>query len=439
MPKTVLDSGETVTGLVKWCVSGAPYNTNTYFLDENGHFYKRTAGGTWSDLRTVANCHGQGLAVWDDYAYYTGDTFIGFYGPLSGVPAFTDAWWAGLEDTSDTKFAPCIPFKEGIAFLTGGVVNWTTLAGSTASRLVLPKGFEGRTLEVLDEYLVIGAWRGTSILDTEDGYLFFWDGDATTYNFFVKINEGGANAILNTKNKLLSVVGSAGVLNLNYAPFNHVHTIPKLEGGKYLDVFPGAVSNWKGKALIGVSGVHNSATVRQGVYTWANKSDRYPEGLSMPFTISSGAFDSDVKIGMVKGLGDELFISWQDGQSYGVDVVTDTNAPFMEGIYEGLIFDDADPTKGMLALRLKASHLPLAAGESIQLGYKTDRSASYTTGTANSTVGEMETLLPITASVARCRDFQYEVILGNNGKVSTSPTVTGISLQYDDLADEEEF
>ncbi len=104
---------------------------------------------------------------------------------------------------------------------------------------------------------------------------------------------------------------------------------------------------------------------------------------------------------------------------------------------ESLIFDDQRNGEDKKAVIVKFNHLALASGESIQIGYKTDRASSYTTGTANSTVGSTVTRLPVDFSKARFNEFQFEVILAATG--STSPTVIGAALEYDDLRDEKDF
>jgi len=230
LPKTAKDSGSTVVDLVKWIVSGKPHDTSTYFYGDTGHIYKRTSGGTWSDERTVANSGGQGLEVLNDYLYYTQDTQLGRYGPLSGGAAFNDDFQITLEDTSTTNFAPMKQFLDFVAVAHGNKVNkiygtesdggamGTTAA--TGLALTLPEGFQIRTVDIVDEFLVFGAWRGTAVTDVEQGFLFFWDGTAATFNFHMEIPEGAANAVVNSRNRLLSIVGSSGLIYLNYAPFN---------------------------------------------------------------------------------------------------------------------------------------------------------------------------------------------------------------------------
>ena len=436
LPKTAKSSSSTVVDLVKWIVVGTPNDTNIYYYGDAGHIYSSTnAGGSWSDLRTVSNSNGQGMDLYNDYIYYTQNTQIGWYGPLSSSPSFTDNWQGSLNDTSTSKFAPVKAFKEGFAVGNGNDLGWYDGVTWDQDKIVLPPGFNIRSLDVVDEFLAVGAWRGTSITDSEQGLVFFWDGSATTFNFFVEIPEGGVNALLNSRNRLLSMVGSNGIIYLNYNPFQKAHRIPKLEYSKYVEVYPGAVTNWKGIAHIGTSGNTDSTSIIQGVYQWGAKSDKYNEALNFAYVISTGtSTGTGMKIGAVKGIGNQMFIGWKDGSDYGVDRVIQTADPFANGTYEGLFFDDKRPAQDKLAVTLKALHKALASGESVQLGYKINRASSYTTGTANSTVGDTETRLPVPSSDARFKEIMFEVILATTG--STSPTVTAIVLEYDDMSEE---
>jgi len=436
-PKTAKDSGTTVVDLVKWIVSGAPYDTNLYFYGDTGKLYQRTSAGSWSVLRTVSSSCGQGMDIFNDYLYYTQNTQIGRYGLLSGTPSFTDAWQTGLDDTSAAgkRFSPVKAFANGLAVGHGDNLGWWDGTVWDVDRLTFPPGYNVRTLDVVDEYLVIGTWKGSAIQDSESGIVFFWDGSATTYNFFVSIQEGGIQALVNSRNRLLSVAGADGVIYLNYNPFQKVHKIPFLPASKYLEVYPGAICNWKGAALIGIAANTDSTALIQGVYQWSSKSDKYNETLTLAYTPSHNLSQAiTLHIGSVKGYGDELYIGWQNDTTYGVDRVITTASPFASGTYQSLLFDDNRPLQEKQAITLKATHKPLVSGESIQLGYKTNRASSYTTDTANSTVGSTVTRLPIQTSMARFYEYQFEVILATTG--STNPTITSIGLEYDDLTAE---
>ena len=165
-PKTVKESGTVVTGLIKWFVEGEPYDFNLYAVDENGAIYQRTSLGVWSIIQSTANCVGQGLGMFSDYLYYVQNTQIGRYGPLSGVPSFTDNWQTGLNDTSVFGFAPFKAFRAGFAVGNENDLAWYDGSVWTQNRITLPIGFHIRSLEVVDEYLAIAAWRGGAITGT---------------------------------------------------------------------------------------------------------------------------------------------------------------------------------------------------------------------------------------------------------------------------------
>lgn len=225
---------------------------------------------------------------------------------------------------------------------------------------------------------------------------------------------------------------------MNYSPFQRLQQLPLLGEGKYVEILPGAMTVWQGIALIGVGGATDSTTLYKGVYQWGTRNQRYPEILNFAWEISTGnSTPSNVKIGALKGLGNTLFIGWRDDTTYGVDVVKTNAAPYSQGILEALIFDDRRNGEDKMAKILKATHLKLAADESIQLGYKTNRATAYTTGDANAVDDTRQTRFPVKMSEARFQEFQMECIL--NASATTSPTVTSIALQYDDLTAERDF
>lgn len=436
-PKTVKDSGTTVQSLIKWFVSGTPYDTNLYSIDDGGRIYKRTSGGTWSLLRSVTNCQGQGLELSNDYIYYTQNTQIGRYGPLSGSPSFTDNWQTGLNSTSVAgTFAPVKAFRAGFAVGNGNQLSWWDGSTWTLARLTFPPGFNVRALDIVDEYLVISAYKGAFVTTSEEAYLFFWDGDSTTFNFFIKTDEGGVNAMVNNQNRLFGIVGSSGAWYSLYPTFQQLHEIPKLEFSKNIEVFPGAISNWKSLIHIGVGGVVSSSSVYQGVYQWGSKSSLFPEALNFGYTISEGVVNStDIAIGAVKGIGTQMFISWKNGtNNYGVDKVLQTNDPFSSGFIEFLVEDGGDASREDLAINLKAYYHALKTGEGIQLAYQVNRSGTYTSGTADTTVGSNHTRLNVDSDKARFYEFQMKATLTASG--TTSPTLRGVIGKHDNLLEE---
>lgn len=437
LPKATKVSGTTVDSLVKWIVDGTPYSTSRYFYAENGKIFQETSGGTWSSLRTVSNSGGQGLEIHDDYLYYTQDTQIGRYGLLSGTPSFTDNWQTGLNDTSGTNIAPLKAFKEGLAVGHGSYLGWWDGAVWQADRLVLPPDFSIRSLTIIDGMLMIGAWRGTTVLDAEAGFIFEWDGTATTFTDFYPV-DGAPNALINTGNDLFSVVGSKGNVYRGWDPASKVHQIPNLAATEYVEILPGAIDIWKNQTIIGCGGNTDSTTMPQGIYTYGAADEMFPPVLNYAYLCSTGTqTGTGFKIGAVKGIGSELYFSWKDASSYGVDKVSDANEPAATARMESLIHDDKRTHSDKMVEVFKVTHLPLASGQSVKIQVAFERAGTFTNLTTNSTVGSTETRVEVDSADAKYREMEFAVEIAGSG--ATKPTVTGMGFLYDNMLQERIF
>lgn len=428
-------SESVVDGLIKWIVDATPFNTKRYFYDENGAIYQDDSG-TWTKLRTVTNSHGQGLAIHDDYLYYTQDTQIGRYGPLSTAPTFTDNWQTGLNDTSGSKFAPIITLNDRMIVGHGNNVAVWDGAVWTAASLTLPAELNVRALTLHDNYVIIGAWRGEAVTDSEDGYIYTFDGLSDTFNESFPTN-GGLNAMQFYRNKLISIHGHQGYIYSEAAPFTKdIPQIPGVGKQQYLEVFPGAMTTWKELVFFGISN-SNSSNVVRGVYYYGAQSVLFHEALNYAISISTGNNGSTVQIGAVKGIGNDLYIAWKDDTTYGVDKLDENSDYAQSGTYESLIIDDQRPGEDKRMEVVVVSHLPLATDESISIAYKKERAPAWSTGNdaiTNSEVGSTETKLYIDPEEQQFREFEWRTTLAGPG--TTTPTVVQQKPIYDDLREE---
>lgn len=431
-PAPIKVSGDTVTGLVKWIVPATGYNTKTYFYDWSGSIYSQSSAGVWTFLQTTPSSSGQGMDVHDDYLYYSQAIQIGRYGPLSGSPTFTDNWHTGLNDTSASTFAPVKAFKEGLAVGHGNKIGWWDGAVWTVDRIELPPGFNIRSLEVFNEYLVIGCYRGAQIVDNEEGYLFFWDGSSDTFNYFVTAQDGGVAALLNTKNRLISFLGADGSFYIDYQPFTKIQQIPKIKFSEYVDIYPGALTNWRSLSFFGISGGTDTTEMLRGVYAYGSTSSKYAPALCYAFTISTGRSGQTVRIGAVKGIGNNLYISWQDGVLFGVDKVTNSGDCYTSGYFEQLIFDNNTTYRDKRVDRIKATHLALETGQGIQVSTSIER-ADYIDGAINSSGDETN----FTPESLRFKEIQNKVTLISSS--GDSPVVTSLAMLFDDQKEEQQF
>ncbi len=101
LPRTIKDSGSIVIDLPKWSTVDTLGGDLTYIYGDAGNIYSRefdndTSTSEYINLRTVANSHGNGMDIFpeDNFLYYTSDTLIGRYGPLtSATPTFVDDYF----------------------------------------------------------------------------------------------------------------------------------------------------------------------------------------------------------------------------------------------------------------------------------------------------------------------------------------------------------
>ena len=80
------ESGGEVVGFISHRTIN-PKTGTSYFGDDDGNVYRRTAGGTWTLLDNRSfKC--RGIQVFEDYLFFVyntgGDTVVDRYGPLSG-------------------------------------------------------------------------------------------------------------------------------------------------------------------------------------------------------------------------------------------------------------------------------------------------------------------------------------------------------------------
>lgn len=437
LPAASKVSGSTVDSLVKWIVDGSPYNDKRYFYAENGKIFEEDSGGTWSSLRTVSSSGGQGLEIHDNYLYYTQDTQIGRYGLLDGTPSFTDNWQTGLNDTSDTNIAPLKAFKEGLAVGHGDQLGWWDGAVWDDDRLVFPPDFQVRSITIIDGFIMIGAWRGDAVTDAEEGYIFEWDGSASTFTDFYPTN-GAPNAMANTDNQFAMVAGKNGNIYRGYDPASKVHRVPNKLETEYIEVLPGAMSTWNDQIVIGFGGATDSTTIPQGVYVYGAKDEMFPPVLNYSYLPSTGTqTGTGLKIGAVKGIGDVMYFSWKDGSSYGVDKVDPSNNPAATARMETLIHDDGRTHSDKMIEVFKVTHEPLVSGQSVKIQMAADRAASFTTLVTNSTVGSVETRIPVDSSDMKYREMEMAVEIAASG--ANAPVVTGMGFLWDDLMQEKIF
>jgi hypothetical protein len=330
------------------------------------------------------------------------------------------------------------PMEEFLNFLVIGneryIAKWDQ-ATYEPNFISLPAGFKVRTISKQDEFLAIGAYKGATPRQAEASRIYFWDGIERTFNYFQELRIGAPNALINHSGDLIGIYGERGSIKKGKGePFQDiVDDVPKLANGKYLEVYPGAVTDARGgNTLIGISAVTDDATgLEQGIYEWGSQQNQIPESFTYTGILSTGTTQgTTLKIGMVKSMGTDVYVGWRDDATYGVDKVSIDSNFVASGSLESLLFDGGDPDVPMLPLNLTITFETLTANQTVTPKYKLDRASSWTTGTA-ATSGAVEIEEPI---FTRCNEI--EIGFDFTSTSNTQLKITSVKLTYDDLAEE---
>lgn len=291
-------------------------------------------------------------------------------------------------------------------------------------RLTFPTGYEGTSVCVWNEFLVIAIEKRSTSATNEfqQGYLVFWDGTSANPNFYVEVPEGSPYSVFSQKNIVYYIAAGAlwgwkggvpvKIFQLPNTDFEYTDT------ETYMVNNPHTLAVRNSVLLAGFPSVTNSALIEHGIYSYGSRDKNYDPGMGYSYTISTGNYTNGaLKIGMIKSFGDKLFISWKDGANFGVDKVSPTSDPFPTGVWESLIIDNGRPDKTKEAVSLRITFEALPTGATITPKYKIDR-GSWVTGTA-AIAGATEILLNI--------NKRYKEIQVGHDWVATTATPVLIS------------
>jgi len=298
---------------------------------------------------------------------------------------------------------------------------------SEPNAIILPAGYKVRCFGYYKEYLAIGTTKGATLTEQDSGRIYFWDGASSTFNYFIDVPEGGINAMLGARGKLYVWAGYKNQL-LEYSGGDvaqKIRDMPKMEADKYSEIYPGAVTMWQSLLRYGVAGGGDSAAINKGVYTWGSTNSKFPEMLTYDYPPSTQVYaGTDQKVGMLTVVDQKLLMAWQSGISYGVDYVSNANAPFMSAYVDFLIDDLGDVVKEKNAEQITAHFDALTTGEGVTLSYAFEGSSTFTSNTDTQAVGD--TLSRLVISNSRYNEMQVRMTLA---ATTTSPAVKGLSLK----------
>lgn len=341
----------------------------------------------------------------------------------------------------DTDYHPMLFFPPSSSLVIGngnflanydGITYRTSGQGDGSERIKLAKEEKVRSLDIVGDYLAMGTWKGDSIDDHGTSNLYFWDGTSTSINAFKPI-VGETNAIKTGNDGLLYVLhGGEGNISIYDGGLTLVDSIPDIGENKYIETYPGAITNHAGIIKFGISDGDSTSATR-GVYSYGRKSKNYSRSLNFEAPISTGTIDEDAQITALLGIGpDRFFAAWKDDTTYGVDLLSTTTDQSTTS-YESLIFDAGIPHYEKKSSSIKLTFAALVSGQSIKIYTKEDRAASFSLLDTYNTVGQ---IVGSSAFDARWKELELKIELITTG--NDSPTLLSSVMFFGLVTDEQE-
>lgn len=197
----------------------------------------------------------------------------------------------------------------------------------TTQALDLPEPYRVKSLGKAPFELLIGTTISSSVAKTQ---IFVWDTYSDSFTTSDEIPEVGINAFLISDNRIFVHAGLGGSIYI-YDPaskslelFKKIRNAP---GQSYTpsataSVHSNAVATLDGQTVFGLSNTL-STPADAGVYVFARRDRDYPYVLDLSYPISqrsSGATVLDnVEIGAIVVSGFDMYVSWKNSSTYGVD------------------------------------------------------------------------------------------------------------------------
>jgi len=429
--KLTKSSGSTVTGLVLFTVAAS--DGNTYFADDAGKIYKRTGAGSWSSVydageRICGFIEYNGYFIWatDDTLFrmaIAGDWVSGITQYNSSSETWTTSGTTWASPAIDTSWH--VMKQLGTALYVGAgqyitIVDSAFAVSLLGNGLDLPPGWKVIDIEPWNDQLLIGAYSTTQ----DQSAIFIWDGYSDSWSAQIPVPEPKVYSIVSDGQIAYIKAGQRG--NIYEFLGNAVRLVKQIPGSYTSSateiVNPDAMTLVNGRLLMGVSNATGNPC-KQGVYQYGSPNINYPRVLDLSYILSTGNKTS-VSIGSIKVDNGTIFVSWNDGANYGVDVVDYTarfdNAEYITTVIGG---NEPDATSRRIAVNFK----PLPASCSIDIYYRINGATSWTQLGSQVTTANKTNY--ISSKPIKFRTIQFRLVLGTNS--TNTPEVNSIVIEYE--------
>lgn len=377
------DSGTTIDELIHFFITAS--DGNLYAFGDAGGIYQRTPGGAWSKLHTDPDGailgamqleYNDGAGNYIPHLVWATQTKVKSEALANiGTPSPTTEFTFHRGNAGD--WHTMIPALGVGMICDGDYLAMIDYEGATNTQaLQLPYGTESQALLERNYNVVIGAIERSG---QERGWLYTWDKVETSWIQKKDAQVRGVNSMNFFESGMLISGGDDGALNYwdtaNYFP------LKQIPGGGNIN--PDGMGTYKGVPHFGVNnGNHN------GIWSYGRTDKNTSYALNLEYLVSpvanAGDFDAirtkmadgGVEIGAVTSFDGDLFASWKDGSTYGVDTIDHNNKAKME--YESIIYDADHPESEKIWRMVKlvaTDRLP--TGTKVEVAYKTNNDADW--------------------------------------------------------------
>lgn len=429
-------SGSTVTELVKHvivCSNGEAY----HFSADSGKVWRQKTNGTFELAYTTSAGAGQskclGAIEYNGYVLWATENRlhrITITNALVSTWVTLDLNWKTF-NIGDLDFHPFVEQNNVLYIGDGYVIAQVDEAMVfSADALDLPFPLQHR-ISYLAEYLtevLFGTFVSSTVVQSILGK---WNTWSVSFSYRDKLPEAGVNSFLKTDNYSVANVGRKG--NFYIFGGNDLEQYKRIpgnwEGTKQAMVYPDANLCINNVPHFGLSNISGNPT-EQGIYSIGCYSAGYPKVINLERPISTGN-TSNIEIGSIYQMGDDIFWTWKDsttGTVYGVDKL-DTTAKLASAHFDTrMISVDRQDEK---AISVEIFHRGIPTGCGIKLFVAKNHSGEINEGTDEVELEPDETgkiMKSANVIMANCGIFRVKLISSGN----TAPEVDLTHIFYDE-------
>lgn len=355
------------------------------------------------------------------YLLISRQTDVAIWGPLNSGGASLFSGWNGGKTSpvfASGYAKPIIVGQDNIVYIGNGnsVASFSlgdinigskfhaqadgtppTLDNSISSNaFTLSQGHYVRCMAELGKWLMVGSQGGANFYDSvniKQARIFPWDRSSTTFNLPVILKENGINSMLQLGNQLYINAGSRGRVyvtdSTNYQQIKRIPFTPNRQFGTTLFQYPNSFEHHNGELLCGVSYGSDAYPSKSlmGVYSMfltpveiGNSQIQYPIVMrNSPSSGGTGATQA-LKIGAVYSTSnDQLYIGWQDGSTYGVDILAYPVYTNFTAFIESQFYTVGSVLNKRTFKTMEISLTnPLITGQQIRISYRANLNDAWT-------------------------------------------------------------